>query len=201
MNYADIKTNDIANGPGIRVSIFVAGCRLCCPGCFNPELQRFDFGKQLDHDAITSIIEAVRDPYIDGLSILGGEPMDPHNVEYTWSLVARVREAVPDTSIWVYTGYTLEMLLTRWQSVYKNYSMLECMSTFNILKNSDILVDGPFEEDQKNLGLRFCGSANQRVIDLKQSTIIYPETVNDLAYIQELVERDEYKWKKKIEDQ
>ena len=151
MNYAEIKKVDIANGPGVRVSLFVSGCRNHCKGCFNPETWDFDYGRPFTRETEDEIIEALRPSWIQGLSILGGEPTEEENAAVLIPFLKRVRAALPDKDIWLYSGYTYEVLRDK-----------------EILTLADVLVDGPFLLEQKDAGLAFHGSRNQRIIDLRE---------------------------------
>lgn len=151
MNYAEIKKVDIANGPGVRVSLFVSGCRNHCKGCFNPETWDFDYGRPFTRATEDEIIEALRPSWIQGLSILGGEPTEEENAAVLIPFLKRVRAALPDKDIWLYSGYTYEALRDK-----------------EILTLADVLVDGPFLLEQKDAGLAFRGSRNQRIIDLRE---------------------------------
>ena len=151
MNYAEIKKVDIANGPGVRVSLFVSGCRNHCKGCFNPETWDFDYGRPFNRETEDEIIEALRPSWIQGLSILGGEPTEEENAAVLIPFLKRVRAALPDKDIWLYSGYTYEALRDK-----------------EILTLADVLVDGPFLLEQKDAGLAFRGSRNQRIIDLRE---------------------------------
>lgn len=151
MNYAEIKKVDIANGPGVRVSLFVSGCRNHCKGCFNPETWDFDYGRPFTRATEDEIIEALRPSWIQGLSILGGEPTEEENAAVLIPFLKRVRAALPDKDIWLYSGYTYEALRDK-----------------EILTLADVLVDGPFLLELKDAGLAFRGSRNQRIIDLKE---------------------------------
>jgi anaerobic ribonucleoside-triphosphate reductase activating protein len=151
MNYCGIKKVDIANGPGIRVSLFVSGCRNCCPGCFQPETWDFDYGDPFTKETEEELIMALRPSWIQGLSILGGDPMEPENQKALLPFIRRVKEIYPEKDIWLYTGYRLEQV---WDSPLLSYI--------------DIVVDGPFVEEEKDAGLAFRGSRNQRIIDLKE---------------------------------
>ena len=151
MNYGSIKTVDIANGPGVRVSLFVSGCRNHCPGCFQPETWDFGYGKPFTKGTEDEIIKALRPEWIQGLSLLGGDPMEPENQEALIPFLCRVREDVPDKDIWLYTGY-----------------LMESVSDSPLLPLVDVVVDGPFLEDQKDAGLAFRGSRNQRIIHLEK---------------------------------
>lgn len=151
MNYAGIKKVDIANGPGVRVSLFVSGCRNHCRGCFNPETWDFSYGEPFTKETEDEIIKALRPSWIQGLSILGGEPTEEENEAVLIPFLKRVREELPDKDIWLYSGYTWEMLQNE-----------------EILKLVDVLVDGPFLLEQKDAGLAFRGSRNQRIIHLRE---------------------------------
>lgn len=158
MNYAKIYYNDIANGPGFRTSLFVSGCNNHCKGCFNTETWDFNYGSPYTQEVQEHIVKSIMSPQIDGLSILGGEPMDEKNVATIHNLVKEVRELCPDKNIWIYTGYTFEELIAR-----KN------IVTDSILSSIDVLVDGKFDIDLKDIGLKFRGSSNQRIIDMPKT--------------------------------
>lgn len=162
LNYATVKTHDVANGPGVRVSLFVSGCSHHCKNCFNEEAWDYQYGEPYTPAVEQRILDALAPDYITGLSLLGGEPMDPRNQETVCALVRRVRETYPDKTIWCYSGYTLDEQLLAGkvgdpQTVRELLSML------------DVLVDGRFVEEQKDLTLRFRGSANQRLIDVPKT--------------------------------
>ena len=156
MNFADIKRVDVANGPGVRVSLFVSGCEHRCPGCFNPEAWDFGYGSPFGEEQLREILALLDKPYIKGLSLLGGEPFHPSNQGAVLELVKRVREAYPQKDIWCYSGYTLEELLGE--------SRAHCEATRPMLELMDVLVDGEFVQAQKDITLKFKGSANQRII-------------------------------------
>ena len=163
MNYATIKKNDVANGPGIRVSLFVSGCRHACPGCFNSEAWDFGYGCELTEEVRASIIEACKKPYIDGLSILGGEPFEPENQAGVTETLRSFKKAFPEKSVWCYTGFTLDReLLSEGSRARTEY-------TDEMLSYIDILVDGRYVAEKRDLTLRFRGSSNQRIIDMKQT--------------------------------
>lgn len=164
MNYATIKWADVANGPGVRVSLFVSGCTHHCPGCFNEEAWDFCYGQPFTREVEDKIIEALDHPYIKGLSLLGGEPFEPANQEALLPFLRRVKERYPDKSIWCYSGYTLDVDL--WGE-----GRARCEYTDEILSLLDVLVDGEFVEDKKELSLRFRGSSNQRILDVKSSIL------------------------------
>ena len=159
MNYADIRRVDVANGPGVRVSLFVSGCTHRCPGCFNPETWDFGFGAPFGETQIQEILGYLRPNYIRGLSLLGGEPFEPENQSAVLELVKRVRAELPQKDIWCYTGYLLESLA---EGKIGSHSRA-------LLEQIDVLVDGPFVLERKNLGLRFRGSENQRIIQVQDS--------------------------------
>ena len=150
MNYCGLKTTDIANGPGVRVSLFVSGCRNHCPGCFQPETWAFDYGQPFTEKTEDEVIKALRPTWIQGLSILGGDPMEPENQKALLPLLKRVRKELPVKDVWLYTGY-----------------LLEDMKDSPLLPYVDVLVDGPFVEAEKDISLPFRGSRNQRIIRLK----------------------------------
>lgn len=152
MKYADIKNYDIANGPGCRVSLFVSGCRQHCPGCFNEEAQSFEYGTEYTAETHLKLLMMLRDEHIAGLSILGGEPFEPENREWLLRLCSAAKYMYPQKDIWVWTGY-----------------MFENLCDLLIFDYVDVLVDGPFIQEKKNLSLAYRGSKNQRVIDVKRS--------------------------------
>jgi anaerobic ribonucleoside-triphosphate reductase activating protein len=161
MNYGTIKYDDIADGEGVRTSLFVSGCRRHCKNCFNPETWDFGYGTTFTDSEIDEIIESIKHPWIDGLTVLGGEPLEPENQQAVAELIKRARQEAPDKTIWVYSGFTYEIL--------RDNDDARTPYTDAILDNIDILVDGPFIEEQKNLLLRFHGSDNQRIIDMPQT--------------------------------
>ena len=162
MNYATIKNCDIANGPGVRVSLFVSGCTHRCPGCFNEVAWDFDYGEPFTQETIDAIIGMLKPDHIKGLTLLGGEPFEPQNQPAIVELLRQVKKELPDKSIWAFSGYLFDKdilagRLGSWE-ITKEY-----------LSYLDVLVDGPFIESKKNLSLRFRGSENQRLIDVKAS--------------------------------
>ena len=168
MNYASLKTYDVANGPGIRVSLFVSGCNHHCNECFNSEAWDFNYGEKFTDNTLHQIIYAMNKPWISGISFLGGEPMDPKNVIEVSKIIARVKCSYPKKDIWVYSGYTLEELMNRYQNMYIDPSINQDVgfATGYILRNIDVLVDGKFEIEKKKIKLRFKGSSNQRIINM-----------------------------------
>lgn len=161
MYYGEIKKYDIANGTGVRTSLFVSGCTHHCKGCFNPQTWDFSYGKEFTDETEQEIIESLSYSYIDGLTLLGGEPMEVSNQRALLPFVKKVKEAFPDKTIWCYTGYTLDELLGN--------SRGRCECTDELLSMIDVLVDGEFVEELKNLSLQFRGSSNQRLLDLKKT--------------------------------
>ena len=162
MNYANIKDFDIANGPGIRISLFVSGCTHHCKGCFNKDAWDFDYGQLFTQETIEQIIQMLKPAYVKGLTLLGGEPFEPQNQGAIVELLRRVKAEYPQKSIWAFSGYLfdkdiLSSRLGDWE-ITKEY-----------LSYLDVLVDGPFIEDKKDLMLRFRGSSNQRLIDVPKS--------------------------------
>lgn len=167
MNYAVIKKTDVANGPGVRVSLFVSGCTHGCKGCFNSEAWDFEYGSVFTGESEREILEALEPEYIKGLSVLGGEPMEPSNRETVLGLLEKVHERFPEKTIWCYTGYDYEKDLLRWEAEENADGREGVMS--GLLRLIDVLVDGEFVIERKNLRLAFRGSENQRLIDVKKS--------------------------------
>ena len=161
MNYSVIKNCDIANGPGARVSLFVSGCTHHCSGCFQPETWDFSYGKPFTKEVEELIFSMLEPWYIEGLTLLGGEPFEPENQIELLPFVNKVNERFPKKTIWAYSGFTLEELFRR--------SGADGIITLSLLNKIDILVDGPFVAEKKDLRLKFCGSSNQRLIDLRQT--------------------------------
>ena len=162
MNYAEIKYCDVANGPGVRTSLFVSGCSHHCPGCFNEIAWDFNYGKPFTQDTIDSIIESLKPDYIQGLTLLGGEPFEYSNQRGLLPLVRQVREVLPQKDIWCFTGFLfdkdiIENMCKKWKE------------TNELLSYIDVLVDGRFVEELKNLNLKFKGSENQRTILVNES--------------------------------
>lgn len=162
MYYGAIKNCDIANGLGVRVSLFVSGCRNRCPGCFQPETWAFDYGQPFTKETEDHILELLRPDYINGLTLLGGDPFEPESQRVLLPFLRRVKEACPDKDIWAYTGYT-------WEQLISGTHRVSLPETKELLSQIDTLVDGPFILAQKSIRLRFRGSENQRIIDVKRS--------------------------------
>ncbi len=163
MNYATIKKCDIANGPGVRVSLFVSGCTRHCKDCFNQEAWDFHYGEPFTKEVQDHILSLLSPAYIRGLTILGGEPMEPQNQPGVLELVRRVRAELPEKTIWCFTGYVLE------QDLLSGRLCDPDTVTLPLLRSLDVLVDGPFVAEQKNLSLSFRGSRNQRLIDMPKT--------------------------------
>ena len=162
MNYLDIKKYDIANGPGVRVSLFVSGCTHHCKGCFNPESWDFKAGQPFTEETINDILEALKSDNIKGLSLLGGEPFEIKNQEALLPLVKKVKELYPKKDIWAYSGYLFDKQIL--DIMAQKYNV-----TKEFIKYIDVLVDGEFHEEEKDLSIIFRGSRNQRIIDVKKS--------------------------------
>lgn len=173
MYYGALKKTDIANGPGVRVSLFVSGCTHHCKDCFNPETWNFTYGEEYTDKVMTEILEALEPDYIQGITVLGGEPFEPPNQRELLPLYHAIRSRYPEKTIWVYSGYTLEQDLLQ-----ESRARIEI--TDEILALIDVLVDGEFVLEQKNISLKFRGSENQRIINLPESlasgeTILIPD--------------------------
>lgn len=162
MYYGEIKKCDIANGEGVRVSLFVSGCTHHCPGCFNQDTWDFCYGKEYTYETEQEILDALSPDYINGLSLLGGEPFEPQNQKVLVQLLRKVREQYPQKTVWCYSGYLFDRELL-------SESRARCEYTDEMLSMIDILVDGRFVEKLKDIRLVFRGSSNQRIIDVKRS--------------------------------
>ena len=158
MNYATIKNCDIANGPGVRISLFVSGCTHHCKGCFNEVAWDFDYGEPFTQQTIQTILDMMKPGYIKGLTLLGGEPFEPQNQGPIVELLRQVKKTYPQKSIWAFSGYLYEKITS--------HTLGDWAVTQEFLSYLDVLVDGPFVEEKKNLALRFRGSENQRLIDM-----------------------------------
>ncbi len=163
MYYGTIKDCDIANGPGVRVTLFVSGCTNHCKNCFQPETWDFAYGEPFTKETEEKILSLLNKAYIKGLTVLGGEPFEPSNQRALLPFLQQVRAAFPQKNIWAYSGFTYEMLKT-------DGSHPRCEVTDALLDTIDVLVDGRFIEEQKNPGLQFRGSENQRIIDIQKTT-------------------------------
>lgn len=170
MHYGNIKTFDISNGPGVRVSLYCSGCTHQCKNCFNPETWNFKYGNEFNNTAMDTILNAASTNQVSGLTLLGGEPLNPQNQECILDIIQKFKNKYPDKNIWMFTGYTYEHI-QNWFN--------ELPHTKDIINNIDVLVDGKFEEDLKDPELGFRGSSNQRIIDvpetLKTNNIVFHE--------------------------
>ena len=161
MNYATFRTHDVANGPGVRVSLFVSGCTHHCKGCFNAEAWDFGYGQPYTEELEEKILSALAPVYIKGFSLLGGEPFEPCNQAVLVGLLEKITAVYPQKSIWCYTGYVLE------PDLLAENGRARCEVTDDLLSCIDVLVDGPFVQAQYDISLLFRGSANQRLIDMR----------------------------------
>ncbi len=162
MNYGEIKNCDIANGLGVRVTLFVSGCRNCCENCFQPQTWDFMYGKPFTEETERMIFNMVMPSYISGLSILGGEPFEPENQEELCGFLERFKTRFPEKNVWIYSGFTLEELRS-------GCCRGCCGVTEKLLSMIDVLVDGRFVEAKKDISLKFRGSSNQRIIDIPRT--------------------------------
>lgn len=163
MNYGEIKKNDISNGIGVRTSLFVSGCRHHCKDCFNAQTWDFGFGEAFTEQTMMEILESCEPDWINGLSLLGGEPFEPENQRVLLPFFVMFKEKFPDKDIWCYSGFTFEEITGRAKSRAKTDVSAEMLSLI------DVLVDGRFEESKKDISLKFRGSSNQRIIDIKKT--------------------------------
>ncbi len=164
MNYATVKWTDIANGEGVRISLFVSGCTHRCKNCFNQVAWDFEYGNPFDEEIQKKILKELASDYIAGLSLLGGEPLEPQNQKALLPFVQKVRELYPHKTIWCYTGFTLNEASGALQEIHKNTP-----HTKALISMFDVLVDGAYVEELKDIRLKFRGSSNQRVIDVKKT--------------------------------
>lgn len=162
MKYGTIKKCDIANGPGVRISLFVSGCTHHCPGCFQPETWDFNYGNEFTQETEKEIFDALKPYYIKGLTVLGGEPFEPENQRVLVKFLKDIRSRYPNKTIWCYTGYTLEDLLAQ-------HGKARCEVTDEMCGYIDVLVDGEFVLDKKDISLKFRGSSNQRLIRMPET--------------------------------
>lgn len=162
MNYAGIKYCDIANGLGCRTVLFVSGCRNACKGCFQPQTWAFDYGEAFDDKIQQEILDSLKPAYVQGITLLGGDPFEEENQKALVPFMRKVKEQYPGKDVWAYTGYMYDTDLQQGGRKYTEY-------TDELLAMIDVLVDGPFIEEQKDITLKFKGSANQRVIDMNKT--------------------------------
>lgn len=165
MNWAEIKTNDIANGEGVRTSLFVSGCRHRCKNCFNDIAWDFGYGELFTEETMEKIFDSIDHPWINGVTLLGGEPFEPENQRVLVPFLVMLREKFPDKTVWCYTGFTIEQILGK--SEPKSRAVTDVSN--EMLSLIDVLVDGPYVESLHDISLKFSGSSNQRVIDMKKS--------------------------------
>ena len=161
MNYGAIKKCDIANGVGVRTVLFVSGCTHHCKGCFQPETWNFDYGERYTKETEDEIIESLRPDYVDGITLLGGEPFEPENERELVKLIRRIKKELPQKTVWSFSGYTYEQVTGDSRAV--------CEVTNEMLSMLDVLVDGEFVEAKRHISLRFRGSENQRLIDMNKT--------------------------------
>ena len=161
MRYGNIKKCDIANGVGVRTVLFVSGCTHHCKGCFQPETWDFSYGEPYTKETENEIVESLRPSYINGLTLLGGDPFEPANQRELVGLLRRIRRELPDKTVWAFSGYTWEELTGQ--------SRARCEVTEEMLSMIDVLVDGEYMEEKRNISLRFRGSENQRLIDVPKT--------------------------------
>ena len=171
MNYANIKKHDVANGPGVRVSLFVSGCRHHCKECFNPETWNFNYGRAFTPSVMEELLNACDHEYIEGLTILGGEPFEPENQKTVLMVMQEFKKRFPEKSLWCYSGYTIDDLLkgelNTWHS-QKKMTKDEHNTVLQMLGIIDTLVDGEFKIEERDLKLEFRGSRNQRLINVSE---------------------------------
>ena len=178
MNYSTIKYYDTADGLGIRTALFVSGCRIHCPGCHNSEAWDFKAGKEFTEIEMNEIIESLKPSYVSGLSILGGEPTEPENLPAVAKIVSTVKKQLPNKSIWIYSGRTYNAIKDKYLNWYSVNTWPDLYDAVKIIFNlADVLVDGPFMKDQRDISLKFRGSPNQRLIDLKTGQVIDPASL------------------------
>lgn len=163
MNYGSIKKCDVANGPGVRVSLFVSGCTHHCKGCFNPETWDFNYGKPFDSEAEDKILGYLVPDHIEGFSLLGGEPFEPQNQPALTALLRKIKYRFPEKQVWCYSGYTID------GDILNKDSRIRTEYTDEMIGYIDVLVDGEFKEELKNLNIKFRGSENQRLVDVHKT--------------------------------
>ena len=162
MNYGEIKKTDIANGEGVRVTLFVSGCKIHCPGCFNSCTWDFEYGNPFTPEVQEEVIQALKPEYISGLTVLGGEPFELENQKELAKFLSLVKRTYPEKTIWCYTGYIYDV------DLLPSDGKRHCDVTEEMLSYIDVLVDGPFMQDLKDITLKFRGSRNQRILELKK---------------------------------
>ena len=169
MNYIDITKEDVANGTGIRVTLWCAGCRMQCAGCHNPESHNFNAGEKFTNQTMDEICDALKPDYINGLTLSGGHPLDPRNIDTVIDIVRKVKLNFPNKTIWLYTGYTLcsEHFTTTYHGGSSSAKLHNKLN--EALTLCDVVVDGCYQEDLRDITLKFRGSSNQRIIDVKET--------------------------------
>lgn len=167
MRYAKIEKNSVANGPGIRVVLWCQGCSIHCEGCHNESTWNFEGGKQFNTNAVKEIVEELEYDYVDGITLSGGHPLEPQSIQECLALVTYIRLRFPSKTIWLYTGLELSYEDIAQHQVYGGRTFEEQLSY--LLSKCDVVVDGPYIESKRDLTLRYCGSSNQRVIDIKKT--------------------------------
>lgn len=166
MNYLDITKADIANGPGVRVTLWCSGCTVHCPGCHSECSWDFNAGQPFDDAAMNTLMEYIDRPWVQGLTMSGGNPLDMKNVHDVFMICSEFKRRFPQKDLWLYTGYDLSIEDFQIERKTKNEVYLEAK---NIVQLCDVIVDGPFVQEKRDVTLRFCGSSNQRLIDVKKT--------------------------------
>lgn len=180
MNYIKITKNDVANGPGIRITLWISGCTCRCKECHNPETWDFNSGEPFNKKIMDELLDYLSKPWVQGLTLTGGHPLEFKNAAIVGAIIKKVREELPDKNIWLYTGY--ELNLSHFFTIHKGIAKedLHHNYIYDAIRNCDVIVDGPFINEEKDLSLRFRGSRNQRLIDVKETLkqekiVILPE--------------------------
>lgn len=167
MNYMKIDKCSVTNGIGVRTVLWVSGCTLNCRGCQNPECHSFDAGKAFNEDSLKQLLEYLSKPYIQGLTISGGHPLEDRNLNDVYNIIKRVKMVYPTKDIWIYSGYTLKEIIERDEAFEKHE--VNGISPFDVIKECDVLVDGRFDINKRDISLAFRGSSNQKIIDIKET--------------------------------
>lgn len=167
MNYHNITTDDMLNGDGLRIVLWVSGCSIHCFNCQNPQTHSFDSGIPFSNETMQEILDNLSQPYISGLTFSGGHPLEPQNLETVYKIVKMVKEKFPNKSIWLYTGYTWEEIFDK-EEKYENLEV-NGVSPLDVVKYCDVLVDGRYEDDKRDISLAWRGSSNQRCISVQES--------------------------------
>lgn len=167
MNIMDINPESAVDGEGMRVTVYTSGCHMGCKGCHNPQSHDFNSGIPFTEETMQEILSELNKPYISGLTLSGGHPLEPHNLQEVYKIVKRVKMVFPNKNIWLYTGYTWEYILEL-EEVYEKHEV-NCPSPFDVVKLCDVLVDGAYIDELRDITLQFKGSSNQRIIDIRKS--------------------------------